>query len=166
MIDILKYADENKIPRPIAIDDKEFRDFFNGIKIDVAVEIGTQRGLSAAWIAQFANQVYTFDIVAYKEKYKIWEDLEVEKNITAIKLLSEHNLIEILGMINFDFAFIDGDHSYEAVKADFEKVKHCGKVLFHDTAPRENGAHDGVRKFIKELGNVKVTGNIGYWEAK
>jgi len=39
-------------------------------------------------------------------------------------------------------------------------------VLFHDTAPRENGAHDGVRKFIKELGNVKVTGNIGYWEAK
>jgi len=166
MIDICRYVKDNSIPQPIATDDKEFRDFFKKMKIKVAVEIGTQRGLSAAWIAQYATRVYTFDIVEHKEKYKVWEDLEVGKKICAIKLLSEHNLVEILGMIEFDFAFIDGNYSYESVKEDFELVKQCGRVLFHDTELRSNGAHDGVRKFVEELGNVKVTGNIGYWKGK
>ncbi|GAH25011.1 unnamed protein product, partial [marine sediment metagenome] len=47
-------------------------------------------------------------------------------------------------------------------------VKHCGRVLFHDTSPYYKGKrhyrNDGVIKFINELGNVKITGNIGYWK--
>ena len=48
----------------------------------------------------------------------------------------------------FDFAFIDGDHRYEGVKNDFDKLySHFNKhavVAFHDYS------HDSVKKYIHE----------------
>jgi len=55
-----------------------------------------------------------------------------------------------------DFLFIDGDHSYEGVKKDFEMysplVKKEGIIAFHDIAP--NGISEltgGVPRFWKEI---------------
>lgn len=49
-----------------------------------------------------------------------------------------------------DFAFIDGDHSYEGIKSDFEivypKLSYCGIIAFHDTL-----IVDGCREFILDL---------------
>jgi len=179
MINICEYAKRNNIYLRSAIGCKEFRDFFETIEIDTIMEIGTYRGLGAAYMAHFANKVYTFDVVDYPEKYKAWYELGVSnkinfylikfrdvkngvfKNIVGTYELTmkEVDIKPIIDNIEFDFAFIDGNHTYEDVKADFELVKRCGRVLFHDVSSR----FEGVRKFIKELG-VKITGNIGYWE--
>jgi predicted O-methyltransferase YrrM len=49
-----------------------------------------------------------------------------------------------------DLLFIDGDHVYEAVRADFEawwpRVRPGGLVMFHDYDER----HPGVRRFVDE----------------
>ena len=56
-------------------------------------------------------------------------------------------LREALGDSPIDFLYIDGDHTYEGVKQDFEMysplVRHGGIVAFHDTATltRQCGVH-------------------------
>ena len=63
---------------------------------------------------------------------------------------------EILRGRQIDFLFIDGDHSYEGVKKDFEMysplVRKGGIVAFHDVAPK--GIPEltgGVPRFWKEI---------------
>jgi len=61
-------------------------------------------------------------------------------------------LISVLDGRQLDFLFIDGDHSYEGVKADFETfapfVKPGGLVAFHDTLPQQSW---GVSTFWLEV---------------
>jgi predicted O-methyltransferase YrrM len=178
-IDIYKYARNKKLLGSSALRDKEFREFFKSTKINRAVEIGTFKGLSTAYIAQFANKVYTFDVVDFKIKYKVWTDLNVNKKIKFYHIKNrdavknkftvfskeytmtgrEVELETVLGGLGFDFAFVDGKHTYEGVKNDFELVKNCGRVLFHDL----NNHIIEVKKFAKEI-NATITGNIAYWE--
>tara|TARA_R100001594_G_scaffold13996_4_gene29844 strand:+ start:1671 stop:2489 length:819 start_codon:yes stop_codon:yes gene_type:complete len=64
------------------------------------------------------------------------------------KILEEELLNYTGGDI--DFAFIDGDHSYEGVKKDFFNIypflSPYGSIAFHDT-----NSHIGARKFLIEL---------------
>jgi len=56
-----------------------------------------------------------------------------------------------------DFLFIDGDHSYEGVKKDFEMygplVKSGGVVAFHDIVDGPEAFVGGVPRFWKEIKN-------------
>jgi hypothetical protein len=45
----------------------------------------------------------------------------------------------------FDFVYIDGGHSYETVKHDYEQVKDSKLIVFDDVKIT------GVNKFVKEL---------------
>jgi cephalosporin hydroxylase len=49
----------------------------------------------------------------------------------------------------FNFIFIDADHSYEGVKADFEAwsplLKSGGEIAFHDTN------YEGVTRLLEEI---------------
>lgn len=179
MIDVCEYAIKNDLVKYSVIADKRFRNFWENVDFDVAVEIGTYKGLSTALIAQFARRVHTFDTVDYREKYRIWKELKVSRNIsfyliksrtmgkdtftsfagTHIPTGKEADIKTILDKIKFDIAFIDGEHNYKNVKADFELVKKCGRVLFHDVDPQ----FVEVNKFVREIG-TKINGNIGYWE--
>lgn len=55
----------------------------------------------------------------------------------------------------FDFAFIDGDHSYEGVKHDWlmysPLVKPGGIVAFHDSWPNYDRHEPGVVQWVDEL---------------
>jgi cephalosporin hydroxylase len=61
----------------------------------------------------------------------------------------------IIGKGLFDFAFIDGDHSYEGVKRDFELYKHLvkpgGIIAFHDTVQNGFRYEPGVVQFVGEI---------------
>jgi predicted O-methyltransferase YrrM len=65
------------------------------------------------------------------------------------------NIKQLLGGRPLDFLFIDGDHSYEGVKQDFEMysplVKPDGVIAFHDIAPGPEASVGGVPRFWQEL---------------
>jgi cephalosporin hydroxylase len=65
-------------------------------------------------------------------------------------------IVEILGGRAIDFLFIDGDHSYEGVRQDFETfaplVRPGGLIAFHDTVFCE-----GVQRFWGELAGTGRT---------
>jgi predicted O-methyltransferase YrrM len=61
----------------------------------------------------------------------------------------------ILGDEKVDFLFIDGDHTYDGVKMDFEiyspLVKRDGIIAFHDIVPGPPEAVGGVPRFWAEI---------------
>ncbi len=158
--DTYKYARNNKLLKGSAIQNPEFREFFKNVKIKTVVEIGTFRGISSAYMAQFAKTIFTFDIKDYPEKYKVWEDLGITARIHYYTVKNSEEIKQVLDRIKYDFAFIDDDHQYETVKENFILVSNCGKVLLHDVAKLKK--FPGVRQFVDEIG-AEVTGNIAYW---
>jgi len=54
-----------------------------------------------------------------------------------------------------DFAYIDGGHSYETVKADFENLKHIPVLVFDDYFSKDKEGrmpeNDGVNQLMKEV---------------
>jgi len=62
-----------------------------------------------------------------------------------------------------DILSIDGDHSYDGVKGDFDawtkNLRRGGVVLFHDTEHYDNQC--GVPRFFKELPGRKVAHSAG-----
>lgn len=63
----------------------------------------------------------------------------------------------ILANRKIDFLFIDGDHTYEGVKKDFEMysplVKKGGIIAFHDIVPGPVKHVGGVPRFWREIRN-------------
>ena len=65
------------------------------------------------------------------------------------------NQIRALADTHIDFLFIDGDHTYEGVKSDFEMysplVRSGGLIALHDIVPGPEGCVGGVPKYWSEL---------------
>lgn len=142
--------------------DNVFTDIIAGIKPTpkTIVEIGTRYGISAAVLTSTCK-VYTFDIEYYSETEYVWNELNVKKDINYFVVNNRKEIRKILKKVKFDFAFVDGNHTYKDVKADFELVKHCGRVLFHDNFK----GFPEIAKFCREIGCKKI-GRFGYWEKK
>jgi len=68
---------------------------------------------------------------------------------------TKDKITEILGERKLDFLFIDGDHTYEGVKRDFELysslVKKGGIIAFHDVAHHPAETNCNVDKFWGEV---------------
>ena len=66
-----------------------------------------------------------------------------------------HQVKNILKGNKADFIFIDGDHTYEGVKKDFEMysnlINEDGIIAFHDIVPGHEKDAGGVFKFWKEI---------------
>ena len=64
-------------------------------------------------------------------------------------------VVRVLGGKKIDFLFIDGDHTYDGVKADFEDysplVRQGGLIAFHDIKPNPNMPECQVHVFWQEI---------------
>jgi hypothetical protein len=136
-----------------------------------AIEIGNYQGLSTAVLAKYAKRVFTFDVCTRNQEYN-WNILGVRDKINMF--IGPQELIDYeinyyfkiewpKGNVktNFNFAFIDGDHTYEGIKHDFKMLKFTKRILFHDYAI---GPY--VLNFCNEIGAKQVGElNFAYWEA-
>ena len=149
-------------------------DILKEINPQVIMEIGTANGgtlFSFCKLAQGDATIISIDLPkgsfggGYPDWkipfYKAFAKREQKLYLLRKDSHKQDTLEEIKKILNgnqLDFLFIDGDHSYEGVKKDFEMyssfVKKGAIVAFHDIAP--NGLPEltgGVPKFWKEIKN-------------
>lgn len=100
------------------------------------VEIGTWRGLSSLVMASCKNveHVWTFDVVPSFFPEHLWKKFGLESKITSIIKPTSEEIYEEIKKLNFDFAYIDGNHTTEAETKDFMFMKtQCNKIMTDDT---------------------------------
>lgn len=131
--------------------------FLAGRGVRTALEIGTYRGVGAAEISQFVDRVITIDLHRGRleqlgeqwDRRAFWRSLGID-NIELVLVDDDEEKAEIVAGLQFDFAFIDGAHDAR-VRDDFELVRRCGRVLFHDVDPRGKPELDHVYNFVMSL---------------
>jgi predicted O-methyltransferase YrrM len=149
------------------------------LKPRIAVEIGSARGRSACFVGLALKENGSGRLYAIDPHIQTaWNDLgaidtfsTMRQNVAELDL---GGVVEIVRSTSADAAatwsepidllFIDGDHSYDAVKADWTRfspfVSEFGVVVFHDTIwdrrpdPRYGRADMGVPAFVEELRNT------------
>ena len=102
----------------------------NGVKGKQALEIGTYNGITAIILARYFEHVISVDIMDCPVKQEIADFLEV-KNIDFMVVKDNKEKAEFIKSQSFDFCYMDGDHENDTL-TDWELVKHCGHVLFHE----------------------------------
>ncbi|HEY0243216.1 MAG TPA: class I SAM-dependent methyltransferase [Gemmatimonadaceae bacterium] len=146
------------------------------LKPRVAVEIGSARGKSACYVGRALKENGSGKLFAIDPHTRTnWNDEnsidtldEMRRNISAFGIQKQVEIIRDISeraaarwMLPIDLLFIDGDHSYEGVKRDWElfmpHVVPFGLVVFHDTlwdlkpdSPYSR-SDMGVPAFVEEL---------------
>ena len=114
------------------------------------LEIGTRFGISSAILARLCDHLYAVDIRRSEETTIVWGLFDVRHKIEYVICKDRNEIQEVIKSFTYDFVFIDGMHDYENVKADYEMIKDCKSILFHD-------AHvEGVDKFMDEIGAQRL----------
>lgn len=151
----------DKIPTHLTSEEKfklyQLASFNSG----VAVEVGSYLGASSCFIALgclenlrgtlFCVDTWQNDAMSEGGKDTFQTFLENTKSFEGIIRPQRGRSIEVAACWNLpiDFLFIDGDHSYEGVRADveawFPKLNSGALVVLHDF-----GWSEGVRRVIRE----------------
>lgn len=128
-----------------------------GAGVRTALEIGTYRGVGAAEISQYVDRVVTIDLKRGKlegngerfDRHAFWASIGVT-NVDLILVDDDAEKAAVIAGLEFQFALVDGAHD-PTVRNDFELVKRCGSVLFHDADRRGSREKDYVIDFIESL---------------
>lgn len=147
-----------------AILDRVLGDF----RDSTVLEIGTYRGVSAAYIATRCKSVVTIDLSHGQlerdgetfDRYAFWKHMGAD-NIELLLVEDDAEKASAIATLEFDLAFIDG--GAVNVADDFALVSRCGAVLFHD--------YDKVktRKVVYDFVNalppaeIEVMGMFALW---
>jgi cephalosporin hydroxylase len=133
--------------------EEEFKHFLfhvaDALMNGVAVEIGSYNGGTIAAFGEMKAAIrisidieHRFDNPSVQ---KITGNSQDESTLFSLK--------KMLGRKKIDLLFIDGDHTYEGVKADFEKylhlVKKGGLIAFHDILDTEE--HRAQNCYVAKL---------------
>lgn len=137
-------------------DKKELRDLlavFKDIPIHTVLEIGVHKGYSLQnWKRMWPGAV----VIGIDDHI---EDLDQQATEGCIVIYADSHEKETLEMIqntvdSIDMLFIDGDHTYDGVKSDYEMYSKMvgpgGYIVFHDVCVEDNDTVD-VRRFFDEI---------------
>jgi predicted O-methyltransferase YrrM len=139
-----------------------FAYWVKGFKPENVLEIGSHQGATFLLLTKYSTgKRVSVDIVSdvnkfisrFQEKDSQWifiqGDSKSEETFTKVQSFCD----------KFDLIFIDGDHSYEGVKSDFEiyvsLLTERGCIIFHDI-DSEHVYDDQVAKFWKDLPGNKT----------
>ena len=143
----------------------------------LVLEIGTARGGTLFLLSKFSNKdahIISIDLPGgkygggYPYPLRVFYKSFISNNqtITLIRKNSHltstfQKLKKILKNRKLDLLFIDGDHTYEGVKKDFEMysplVKKNGIVAFHDIVIHPPEINCRVEKFWNEIKNKYIS---------
>lgn len=116
----------------------------NGVRGKTCFEIGTWNGLTAIVLSRFFDRVVTVDIAHNELKHEIIGHLGI-KNIRCFDVKNNEDKAAVARQFDFDCAYLDGDHANDT-QADFEIVRQCGRVLFHECWPWQKPVWDLVHQ--------------------
>lgn len=148
------------------------------------LDIGTGKAHSSAFFGSVREDATVFTVDGYglfgtsnnvynKDGVMKFNQEGLELNLNFWRDNGINNVIQIIGdstkidwHFPIDFLFIDGDHSFDGVKNDFEKYSPLvnGTIVFHDY----NDNYD-VKKFIDtlpETWEVKSVGGLAFVQEK
>ena len=118
--------------------------FARMLKPDLCVEIGSQRGYSAAWIAQALEDNGHGHLTCIDPFIGCGDGKEPVFRETILKMELGHRVVLVVGksqdvvnqFVDIDFLLIDAGHTKEACARDIKnyvpKVTSGGIVFFHD----------------------------------
>lgn len=131
--------------------------------IKTALEIGSFEGMSAIWLMDYCPDVHItcidtfspgFDDVTGEYEGRFDRNIaEYSKRVRKAKGQSATILQTFIAEPRFDLIYIDGDHSYEAVKLDAQLawplLKEGGLMIFDDYNNDEFGVRQAVDQFFE-----------------
>jgi len=118
-------------------------------KKPVVVEIGLRKANQRYFYKELFNADYKgIDIRKYKGDDFIHGDSKKEETLNKLKNWLNGRKIDLL--------FIDGDHSYEGVKTDYELYSPLAKIVALHDIHTNHKLHLGVLKFWKELNKKRM----------
>ncbi|MHA2013359.1 MAG: hypothetical protein ACTSWG_13395 [Candidatus Helarchaeota archaeon] len=131
----------------------------------IAIESGTFHGVSAALLADYFDEVHTFEIERgyVKDKTlhdKVWQYLGISNKIHFHLIKNDKEKLNILKDLNWNFGFIDGNHTC-GTRIDFELFNKCGRILFHDYNSKKAKTQKGLWKAVYDYINT-LSNNIVY----
>lgn len=131
----------------------DFAMFLSKKNIKTAVEVGVFRGASSYFLAAVlkrAQPEFVYDLIDIEDQLVEWEKfaaiLPLRKHIPSTSF--DHSRKE------FDFVFIDGDHSYDGVLKDYLNLGRYARrcVAFHDIHGHEyDHLGGGTTRFWREF---------------
>lgn len=131
------------------------------------VEIGAWRGWTTTFLAaaahRFGRKVIVIDPWPEEDDYnQFLESVHHYRSVIDVyRTVSQEPLVvDLLKSRNLCFVFVDGMHTYEAVKSDLETVRHCAGIIAIDDVSW-NG---GIRKAVDECIDKKLILNSSFRE--
>jgi hypothetical protein len=115
-----------------------------GVRGKVCFEIGTWNGLTSVVLSQYFERVISVDIAHNHLKHEIIGHLGIQ-NIRCFDIKDNAEKARIARKFPFDFAYMDGNHADDTA-SDWDLVRPCGRVLFHEVWPFQPPVWDLVRK--------------------
>lgn len=127
------------------------------------LEIGTFHGITAVLLSQFFERVVCVSIDEMPVMKREIVDYLGIKNVAFYDAKNNAEKARFVHALDFDFCYQDGDHAHDTY-TDFELVKRCGRVLFHEYWPLQ----PPVWNLVNSLPQAEVTRArydcLAYWE--
>ncbi len=117
------------------------------------LEIGSDIGLTCFSLNQFYKNCIAVDIDSSRHARSEVIQAEIERKFKKINSINRvHGKIDLIDESNYNVVLIDGDHSYDGVKKDFEVLLQKNKsnkyyVFFHDYGL----TFGGVKSYIDSI---------------